>query len=70
MKQDVAEERDVLVHETEISVAEDTFIKGVELSIEAGLEKDVTKAVPVVTEEKDVLVHEAEISVASIPIQE
>ena len=64
LKQDVGEERDVSMHEIEIFVAKNTSIKGVEL------EKDVTKAVLVVTEEKGVLVHETKISVDSIPVQE
>ena len=50
MKQVIGEERGVSVHETEILVAEDTSIKGIELGKKAGLEKDVTKAVLVVTE--------------------
>ena len=69
LKQDIDEKRDISVHETEISWAEDASIKGVELSKETGLEKDVAKAALVVTEEKDVLVHETEISVGSIPVQ-
>ena len=52
MKQDIGEERDVSVHETEISIAEDTSIKGVEFSNEAGLEKDFTKAVLVAMKKK------------------
>ena len=53
----------VLVHEAEISVAEQLKLKDVaeedmlQLSKEANLEKDVTEAVLVVTKEKDVLVH-------------
>ena len=81
LKQDVGKERDVSVHETEISTAEEfkvkdvteeknTSIKGVQFGKEAELEKDVTKAVLVVTDENDASVHEAEISVASIPVQE
>ena len=70
LKQDIGEERDVSLHETEISVAEDTSIKDVELGKEAETEEDVTKAVLDDTEEKDILVHETEISVASIPVEE
>ena len=66
------------MHKTKISVAEefklkdvvevkDTSIKGVEHCKEAEIEKDVTKAVLVVSEEKDVSVNEVEIFVASIP---
>ena len=77
----VCKEKDVSVHETYISVAEEfklndvaeekhTYIKVVELSKEAELKKGVTNAVFVVTEEKDVSIHEAEISVASNPVQE
>ena len=40
------------------------LIKGVELSKEAGLQTEVTKAVLVVIKEKIVLVHETEVSVA------
>ena len=80
IKMEVGEENDGSVHENEISVAEefelkdvakekDTSIEDVELSEEAGLEKDFIKAVLFVIEEKDVSVHEAEISVASIPLQ-
>ena len=54
LKQEIGEKKDVSVHETEISVAEATSTKNVELSKEADLENDVTKAVFVVTEEKDV----------------
>ena len=39
LKQDIGEEKDVSMHETEISVAEDASIKGVELDKDAGLEK-------------------------------
>ena len=69
MKQDAGKERDVSVHETEISVADDTLIKSVDLSKEEGLEKEVTKVV-LIAEEKDVWVHEIEITIASIPAQE
>ena len=58
-KQEVGKERDVSVHETDFSVAEDTSIEGADFKKEAGLEKDITKAVHVVIEEKDVLLHEA-----------
>ena len=81
LKLEVGEEEDVSVHDAEISVADefklkdvaeekDVSIKGVELGKDSELEKDVTKAVLVVTEEKEVSVHDAEIYVASIPLQE
>ena len=81
LKQDVGEEKDVSVHKTKISGAEefklkyvaeekDATMKGVEFGEEAELERDITKAVLVVATEKDFSVHEAEISVAFIPLQE
>ena len=55
MKQDIGKEEDISVHDTDISVADNTSIKGVELGKEAETEEDVNKSVLVVTEEKNVL---------------